>query len=224
MTYTHGREFVRETLGILQLGHGPALLNHLARRWPREQLCALLACGHEDAAKVALLGLSLTGTMADVSDVTRMLSDDDAFTAALAEQAAWSIWFRAGDPEANATLIYAVEELGDNRLDDALGRLVALVERCPDFAEARNQLAVARFLRGEYAPAIDECRRVLELNPHHFGALAGLGHCHAALGRLEPALDAYYASLRINPRMEGIRQSIQRVRRHARRRAHTLDP
>jgi len=85
------------------------------------------------------------------------------------------------------------------------------VVRCPTFAEAYNQRAIVLFLLGRYEQAAEDCLRALRLNPYHFGAMAGLGHCHASLGRWERALEAYHRTLQLHPRAEGIRQSIRQV-------------
>jgi Flp pilus assembly protein TadD len=40
---------------------------------------------------------------------------------------------------------------------------------------------------------------VLKLNPVHFGALHGLGLCHAALGNYSAAIRAFRSALEIQP-------------------------
>ena len=62
-----------------------------------------------------------------------------------------------------------------------------VVERAPTFAEGWNKRATARFLATHYATSIADCQEVVRLNPHHFGALAGQGLCHVALGQLREA-------------------------------------
>jgi tetratricopeptide (TPR) repeat protein len=40
---------------------------------------------------------------------------------------------------------------------------------------------------------------VIRLNPFHFGALHGLGLCHAALEEYREAIQAFYRVLKIQP-------------------------
>jgi tetratricopeptide (TPR) repeat protein len=47
--------------------------------------------------------------------------------------------------------------------------------------------------------AISDCEQVLRLNPVHFGALHGLGICHAALGEYSLAIQAFRRALEIQP-------------------------
>jgi tetratricopeptide (TPR) repeat protein len=93
-----------------------------------------------------------------------------------------------------------------------------VLRHCPRFAEAHNQLAIAHFLKGDYEGAVRHSKCALLLNGYHFGALAGLGHSYAALGRLHEAMASYQLALRLNPRLEGIRQSIRAVRTRLRER------
>jgi len=195
LSYTQGREF-----------------RYLQRYWPNRALRGLLSCGHDDAVKLALVCLSLAGTMTDNRAVARLLDDDDTRTATLAENTLWSIWFRAGDDQANLRLVRAVHLIDRGRLDQAIELLSRIIHCCPAFAEAYNQRAIACFLKSDYACSIENCKKALQLNAHHFGALACLGHAYTSLGHLYPALEAYRRSLEVHPRLEGIRQSIHQIR------------
>ena len=63
-------------------------------------------------------------------------------------------------------------------------RLIAIA---PAFAEAYNQRAIIYFEQGRYAESARDCRRVLSINPYHFGALAGLFQCQIGLDRAADA-------------------------------------
>jgi cytochrome c-type biogenesis protein CcmH/NrfG len=49
--------------------------------------------------------------------------------------------------------------------------------------------------------------------PSHFGAWAGLGHCHAHLGNLGEALESYERALEINPHLSCVREMVSELRR-----------
>ena len=55
---------------------------------------------------------------------------------------------------------------------------------------------------------MEDCRRAVEHMPLHFGAWAGMGHCHAHLGRIQEAVECYRRALSINPHLDGIPQAI----------------
>jgi tetratricopeptide (TPR) repeat protein len=165
-------------------------------------------------AQAVCAALGVIGHRGDVSHcplLARLLHSDDCDICAAAEQALWTLWLRSGGAVAQSRLCRAVQLMQAERFPQALALLDTLIEDRPDFAEAYNQRAIARYLREDYCGAIADCRRALGLNPQHFGAMAGMGHCLAELGRNDDALQCYYAALHIHPRMEGIRQSIRAI-------------
>lgn len=214
LSYTHGREFVTDMRPLLEYGDTHLISRHVCQFWSHEKLIGLLTCGHEEAIKSSLFCLSLVGTMSESAIIAPLLNDDDAPVAGMAEYAMWSIWFRAGDDKSNADLLEAVRLISQNKLNQGIHLLDKIVLRAPDFAEAFNQRAIAYFLQEDYLHAMADCEATLRLNPHHFGALAGLGHCYTAAGQLEKALEAYCYSLQLHPRLEGLRQSIQQIRKN----------
>lgn len=50
----------------------------------------------------------------------------------------------------------------------------------------------------EYSESIEDCRRVLEIEPFHFGALSGMGLCFLNTGDLPSALDAFERTLQVS--------------------------
>jgi tetratricopeptide (TPR) repeat protein len=88
-------------------------------------------------------------------------------------------------------------EVGNITQAEAL--LTELIRDQPDFAEAWNRRAVLYFTLGQYEKSRDDCQEVIKLNPVHFGALHGLGLCHAALGDYSAAIQAFRKALEIQP-------------------------
>jgi tetratricopeptide (TPR) repeat protein len=111
----------------------------------------------------------------------------------------WRIWFyqkgRYGMEliERSELLLAA----GDTSQAEAL--LTELITAQPDFAEAWNRRAVLYYTLGQYEKSRDDCLKVIKLNPIHFGALNGLGLCHAALGDYSAAIQAFRKALEIQP-------------------------
>ncbi len=217
-------DFVSQLTPLIEQHDPESLLACLDRYWPRESLLDLLSSDNGDAVKIALVCLAFVGRMADSPRVARLLHSPDPATIAYAEHALWSIWFCSGNEAQNAGLMQAVGLIGHDRFEDAIEALDVLIAKAPCFAEAYNQRAIACFLAGEYDRATEDCKQALRLNPLHFGAMAGLGHCYATCKRLGDAMGAYRAALAIHPRLEGLRQSIQCVRDCLRRDADQGDP
>lgn len=211
LTYAHGREFVQYVRPLVEAQDKQALADYLDKRWPGDRLRGILETRHEEAIKIALIGLALKGTSDDISSILHHLRSKEAYLAGLAEHALWCIWFRASTPENNDALIEAVEAISRKHLGKALRLLEAVLNCDPEFAEAYNQLAAAQFLRGRYDLAILSGRETLSRIPEHFGALAGLGHSYAAIGRYARATQYYHQALRIHPHLHGIRQAVAEV-------------
>ena len=159
----------------------------------------LVAADEVKARRAAALAIGLTGTPASVPAAAAALRDEDPLVRRFASDSLWELWFRGGTSEQNDRLREAAREPNAVKarieLDD-------LVRAAPAFAEARNQRAIWYFKRGEFARAAEDCEAVLQLNPHHFGAAAGLGQCLLKLNRPRAALRAFRRALDINPDLD----------------------
>jgi tetratricopeptide (TPR) repeat protein len=145
------------------------------------------------------------------AEVAACLHDPDADVVALAEATLWRIWARSGN--ATVDTLFA-EGLHAMERQDWLGAVTCftrLIEQAPTFAEAWNKRATARYLAEHYASAIADCEEVLRLIPQHFGAAAGQGLCHAALGQHREAARCFRQALVIHPRLDGVRDNLARV-------------
>jgi tetratricopeptide (TPR) repeat protein len=127
------------------------------------------------------------------------LKDADEDVRAEATQALWQIWFAQKGAIALQQLQRAQILLESEKSQEAEALLTELTEALPDFAEAWNRRAVLYYMRREYRKAIADCEQVIALNPIHFGALHGLGLCHAALGEYPEAIQAFRRALEIQP-------------------------
>jgi tetratricopeptide (TPR) repeat protein len=116
-----------------------------------------------------------------------------------ATQALWRIWFEQKGIFGLETIRRAQSLLEAGNTDEAEATLTTLVQSQPDFAEAWNRRAVLYYTQGQYQKAIADCETVIRLNPVHFGALHGLGLCHAALGNYPAAIEAFRQAIEIQP-------------------------
>jgi tetratricopeptide (TPR) repeat protein len=74
-----------------------------------------------------------------------------------------------------------------------------VIKTAPSYAEAWNQRAFVRFLRDKDASALSDLEKTIELEPDHFGALAGMYHVLMRMGRTEVALSALTRAVTIHP-------------------------
>ncbi|MBD2105670.1 tetratricopeptide repeat protein [Nodosilinea sp. FACHB-13] len=127
------------------------------------------------------------------------LKQADEYQRELATAALWQRWFYQKGEAGNQRLQDAQALVDSGQLDAAEALLSTLVSELPDFAEAWNRRAVLYFVQRRYAEALTDCERVIGLVPYHFGALHGLGLCHAALGQYGEAIQAFRRALVVQP-------------------------
>jgi tetratricopeptide (TPR) repeat protein len=201
-------KFVRSVKPLLEAKDLKGLLCYLKENYTADQITELLSSSDCDARKVAALALSLVGKKCCIPLVAERLKDTDTVTSQLAEHALWCIWFRCGTPAANDHLALGARCLSDRAFDCAFEHFDKAIELSPDFAEVYNQRAIAHFLREDYERSMEDCSKTVALMPCHFGAWAGLGHCHAHMGNVAEAIRAYEKALEFHPHLDGIRQAL----------------
>jgi len=204
--------FVQAVQPLLERKDLQGLLDLLKANWTAEQIVSLLRCEDCDARKVAALSLTLVGCQGCLPELAKQLKDPDPIVNQMAEHAMWAIWFRGASPEANHQLFRGAQALGRRDFDHAISHFDRAIAFCPTFAEPYNQRAIAKFLLERYDDAIVDSRKAVELMPIHFGAWAGMGHCHTHLGRLKCALKCYEKALEINPHLGDVREAVDELK------------
>lgn len=202
-------EFLSVVRPALDGGDAEALACAVADRWSARDICCLLGHRDADVRATVVVTLGIVGDRSVVGCLIRCLHDNDVRVNQFAEDALWSIWFRIGNAAAYDTFHQGVMALADDDWDVAISAFEHAVAADPEFAEAYNQLAIAHYLSGDWNASIEACRKTLALMPTHFGAMAGLGHCYAHVGKPQQAIDCYRRALSINPRMAPIREAMR---------------
>src|SRR5262245_9478453 len=179
-------------------------------RYTEGTLQRLLTSDSTELRQAAVLALGLCGTMSSNRALALMLRDEDDTVKQCADDALWSLWFRADAPDRNEELHRIMRKsAGEADPDELLADFEALLAKAPGFAEAYNQRAVFHFRRGDFLRSITDCQKTLQLNPHHFGAASGMAQCFMKQRKYHAALRAYRRALRINPNLEGVREAIE---------------
>jgi tetratricopeptide (TPR) repeat protein len=205
-------EFVAAVQPLLERQDTQGLTELLRSRYSREQIKAILTSDDVDARKVAALALSLVGGKCCVDELARELRHPDPVVNQMAEHALWSIWLRCGSKEANHELCRGTKALNRREFQQAIDHFTRAIELDPTFAEAYNQRAIAKYLCEQHGPCMEDCLEAVKRMPCHFGAWAGLGHCHAHEGRMEQAVECYERALTINPHLDGLKQAVAEMR------------
>lgn len=132
------------------------------------------------------------------------------------EQKIWELWSQSDSATAEVLLNQAVTAM--NAFDNAssLEILDRVVAAFPTYAEAWNKRATLNFMLGNYDASLADIEKVLDLEPRHFGALAGRGMIYQRQEKWGAALDAFREALKMNPNMPGVKNAIQELERHER--------
>lgn len=111
----------------------------------------------------------------------------------------WLLWRDAPDARAQELLDRGIERREAYDFEAAYGALDELVSYCPEYAEGYNQRAFVQFLRADYASALEDLERALEISPTHIAALSGKALSLMGLGRMDAAQATLREALALNP-------------------------
>jgi tetratricopeptide (TPR) repeat protein len=121
------------------------------------------------------------------------------------------LWLQSSSDTANLLMQRAAASIEAQNLPLALSLLDKLVAWEPEWAEAWNTRATARFLAGNLDGAMTDINRALLLEPRHFGALTGMGLILQREGFDNRALEVFNKALAIYPLAPDIRELIDKL-------------
>jgi tetratricopeptide (TPR) repeat protein len=194
-----------------------ALVHKVEQYYTTGALERLLQTAPRLARRAAAMMLGHLGDYRSNHALGMSLHDEDRSVRLLAENAIRACWCRDGDDEQRLALSEIVRLNAAREFEEAVDRADRLITENVDFAEAWNQRAIAYYSLAKYHRSIDDCRQAVELNPYHFGAVAGMGQCYLRIGNELWALDCFRRALALNPNLEGIRANVVRLETRLRR-------
>ncbi|WP_141693207.1 tetratricopeptide repeat protein [Thioclava sp. SK-1] len=141
------------------------------------------------------------------------LADPDYDGWSRAESDIRRAWSRSGSAAMDLLLQRGQDALDAGDIPAAIEHLTALTDHAPDFAEGWNARASAYFMAGMYGPSMVDVAHVLQLEPRHWGALAGLGMIFEEMGDEPRAREAYERSFALNPHQQDVKDALGRLQR-----------
>ena len=132
------------------------------------------------------------------------------------EEKIWELWSRFDSPTAEVLLGQAVVAMGASENVASLEILDRIVASYPTYAEAWNKRATLHFALGNYEASLRDIDKVLDLEPRHFGSLAGRGMIYQRQENWTAALNAYREALSMNPNMTGVKNAVQELSKRER--------
>lgn len=197
----------------LQTERSADFIAAVSSHYSNETLKRLASKGNRVIRRAAVLALGFLGCY-DANDVVgQALRDRDRAVRLLAEHGLRQIWFRAGNAHQYQALNSLVRLNDNGHYHEVIERSREILAEAPLLAEAWNQQAIAEFSLFEYEESALNCQRALEINPYHYNAAMGLGHCYLQMDQPILALEAFKDALRINPNLECVRSQIRQLER-----------
>ncbi|WP_420333249.1 tetratricopeptide repeat protein [Roseibium sp.] len=157
-----------------------------------------------------LLAAFLLCLVAFTSAARTQTSTDDLFEALknapnekearLIETEIWEAWIDAAPtPDLREQVESAMRMRGEYNYQGAREVLDKVVAEAPDYPEGWNQRAFILFLQGDYEASLKDIKKVLELEPRHFGALSGQAMIYITQGRAELAQKTLRDAVNVHP-------------------------
>ncbi|WP_373085409.1 tetratricopeptide repeat protein [Sneathiella sp.] len=136
---------------------------------------------------------------------------NDTPEAKVIEGSIWKIWLTSGSDTVDFMMLQGINYMSEGRFDKALILFSTVIKIDPEFSEAWNKRATVLFLLGDFDKSIEDIGHTLELEPRHFGALAGLGQIYDLQHNQRNALLAYEKAMAINPHLPGVKIRLKQL-------------
>ena len=121
----------------------------------------------------------------------------------------WSEWFQSGSASIDLMMQWSQKAIENQKFDVALDFLDQVIALDPNYAEGWNRRATVHYLMGDYAMSMADIDKTLQLEPRHFGALAGMAEILKDTGRKKLALRAYEQVLKLYPMMRPAQSAVE---------------
>lgn len=187
---------------------------HDARAWGlmnRTEALTQTDSPHLEKRRQGYGRLADVGTMDDIPLLLAALRDEEAIIRGVAEQSIWGIWMRANDTSVDHSFQVGLSLVEQKEYLQARAKLTEVVEQRPDFAEGWHRRGEVFVLLDDWDSAFRDFQQALSLNPNHFGALEGMGHCRLNRGDPKAAADYFRRAIELNPNLWDVYEALERA-------------
>mmetsp|Transcript_4764 Transcript_4764/g.10261 ORF Transcript_4764/g.10261 Transcript_4764/m.10261 type:complete len:308 (-) Transcript_4764:306-1229(-) len=173
---------------------------------------ALIRSGTKDEKIKAIRALGEVGDELVVPELADLLADPVLHEPAQA--AMQCIFMRNKEPAAHELLLEAVHLMDDPmQYDHSLAIFNRLIQAYPNYVESYNKRSNLLYMMSRFHESIEDCKVVLRLQPHHYGAASHMGLCYLQLGQYDEAIASFEVALKINPGLTQVSQVLSDVRK-----------
>lgn len=202
--------FYRE---YLESENSARFIDQVARWYSIETLVRLAEYGRRVPRRAATLALGFIADFRCNQVLGRALHDRDRAVRMIAENGLRDIWMRDGHPVHQMELTAISQLLHNGQFKAARQRATELIKVAPGIAEVWNQRAIANYNLDRISESAGDCHQALELNPYHFPAAIGMGHCYLEMNNASSALLSFQRALRLNPGLDAVRIQVEFLQR-----------
>jgi len=159
------------------------------------------ALGHAEPQRRinGMVQLTQLGTAKDADAVYPLLDAAEPAVRQVALATIWQLWGKSGDAAIDKLYQEGLQRMQDGDTPKAVKVFSDIIAKRPAFAEAWNKRATIYYMAGEYELSMQDCEKVLELLPQHFGALVGYAQMLAERSQPERALELMERASKVNP-------------------------
>ena len=111
----------------------------------------------------------------------------------------WTKWIYEVPKNRQQDLKYALDEFNSGRLSSAEKAFTNLIIKDPSYTEGWNKRATIRYMLNDLDGSLKDIKKVLELQPRHFGAISGSGLIYLKKKKYQTALRFYKILNTIDP-------------------------
>lgn len=195
----------------LNNGETAQFIAAVAVKYSLATLQRLSASGDTYSRRAAALALGLIGDMRSNTVLGPLLRSRDRKLRLVVDDALRAISAREGTATQRQQLERIVRCNECGHFERSIELSTHLIESTGGTSETYHQRSLAFFQVDAIELSIDDCRQALRLNPYHYAAMVGLGHCHLELGDLLESLFWFRQALDVYPDLEAVRLQIRRL-------------
>ncbi|OLP53576.1 hypothetical protein BJF92_05300 [Rhizobium rhizosphaerae] len=108
-------------------------------------------------------------------------------------------WAESGSATVNFLMLQAAKAIAENRQTSALDFYDQVIALAPDYSEGWNGRATLHYQMNNYRKSMSDINHVLQIEPRHFGALAGMATILTTMDKPELAVRVWEKFLEIYP-------------------------
>ena len=121
----------------------------------------------------------------------------------------WQEWLDSGSATVDLLMQWSNDAIQAKKYPVALDFLDQIIALDPGYAEGWNRRATVHYMMGDYTMSMADIDKTLQLEPRHFGAIAGMAEILKDTGRKKLALRAYERVLQLYPMMRSAQSAVE---------------